>query len=360
VALLGWVYTALSTIIYKQYLQSANASKKYNRIFWLTQVTIVGMLVSFPFTGYAFISILFSTVFLISSYLFAWLVFKFTPTKLKQRNSYKFIRIALWYMIISSLGPWMLGIIMQTSGQGSSLYKNAIYFYLHFQYNGWFIIAVIGIFIHVLEQHSILFSKKVFGNFFWLLNIGVIATFLISILWMKPPLFINSLAAIGSIFQLIAFGLLLKLIKANKYKLESIFSSFLGKILVLSGMILLVKLVLQLTVCIPFIADIVCYNVDFVIGYIHWVFLGVISIPILIFLFDYQLATKSKALLLIYISGFILTEILIFYKGIINWLQLNIINNYYLYLATSSGIILFALFGLFMIQFKSKNRRLFS
>jgi len=360
VALLGWVYTALSTIIFKQYLQSANVSKKYNRIFWLTQITIIGMLVSFPFTGYAFLSILFSTLFLISSYLFVWLVFKFTPNKQKQRNSYKLIRIALWYMIISSLGPWMLGIIMQTSGQGSSLYKNAIYFYLHFQYNGWFIIAVLGVFLHILEQHFISFSKKVFNSFFWLLNSSVIATFFISILWMKPPFIINSLAAMGCIFQLIAFGFLLKLIKANKLKLKSIFSSFLGKILILSGVLFLVKLVLQLTVCIPFIADIVSYNVDFVIGYIHWIFLGVVSIPILTFLFDYQLATKSKALLVIYISGFILTEILIFYKGIINWLQLNIINNYYHYLASSSGIILLALFGLFIIQFKSKNRRLFS
>jgi len=355
VALLGWVYTALSTIIYKQYIQNTNVAKKYNRIFWFTQVTIIGMLVTFPFTGYAFFSIVFSTLFLISSYFFAWLIFKYTPVKLKQRNSYKLIRIALWYMIISSLGPWMLGIIMQTSGQESSLYKNAIYFYLHFQYNGWFIIAVLGIFIYILEQHSILFSKKVFNNFFWLLNNGVVATFFISILWMKPPFIINSLAVIGSIFQLIAFGLLLKLLLENKHKLSLVFCPFLGNILKLSGAIFLVKLILQLTVCIPFIADMVSYNVDFVIGYIHWVFLGVVSIPILTFLFHYQLAIKSKVLLAIYIFGFILTEILIFYKGIINWLQLNMINNYYHYLAIASGLLLMSIAGVFFIQFKKKN-----
>jgi len=356
VALLGWVYTALATIIYKQYLQNANVSKKYNRIFWITQVTIVGMLVSFPFIGYAFLSILFSTLFLISSYLFTWLVFKFTPNKLKQRNSYKLIRVALWYMIISSLGPWMLGIIMQTSGQGSSLYKNAIYFYLHFQYNGWFIIAIIGVFLHILEQHTIQFSKKVFNTFFWLLNSSVIATFFISILWMKPPLFVNSLAAIGSIFQLIAFGLLLKLIKVNNSKLQSLFSLFLGKVLILSGVLFLVKFILQLTVCIPFVADVVSYNVDFVIGYIHWIFLGVVSIPILAYLYYYQLAIKSKRFLAIYLIGFILTECLIFYKGIVIWLQLNLITNYYHYLAVASGIILLGVFGVFLIQLKPKNR----
>lgn len=356
VALLGWVYTALSTIIYKQYLQNANIAKKYNRIFWFTQVTIIGMLVTFPFTGYALFSILFSTLFLISSYLFAWLIFKSTPLKLKQRNSYKLIRIALWYMIISSLGPWMLGIIMQTSGQGSSLYKNAIYFYLHFQYNGWFIIAIIGIFLYILEQHSIQFSTKVFKQFFWQLNSGVIATFLISILWMTPPLLINSLAAIGSIFQLIAFGLLLKLIIANKSKINSVFSSFLNTIFKISTGLFLIKLILQLTVCIPFIANLVSYNVDFVIGYLHWIFLGVVSIPILTFLFYYQLAIKSKTFLAIYILGFVLTECLLFYKGIVIWLQLKLITNYYLYLAIASGILLLAILGIFLIQLKAKNR----
>lgn len=356
VALLGWVYTALSTIIYKHYLQNANVDKKYSRLFWFTQVTIVGMLITFPFTGYALFSILFSTLFLISSYLFAWLIFKFTPLKLKQRNSYKLIRIALWYMIISSLGPWMLGIIMQTSGQESSLYKNAIYFYLHFQYNGWFIIAIIGIFLYILEQHSIQFSKKVFKQFFWLLNSGVIATFFISILWMTPPLIINSLAAIGSIFQLISFGLLVKLVQTNKSKFDSIFPPYIRAILKISTGLFLAKLVLQLTACIPFIADVISYNVDFVIGYIHWVFLGVVSIPILVFLFYYQLAIKNKTFLTVYILGFLLTECLLFYKGIVIWLQLNLISNYYHYLAIASGILLFAIFGIFLIQLKAKNR----
>ena len=356
VALLGWVYTALSTIIYKQYLQNTNVAKKYNRIFWFTQITIIGMLITFPFTGYALFSILFSTLFLISSYLFAWLIFKFTPLKLKQKNSYKLIRVALWYMIISSLGPWMLGIIMQTSGQGSSLYKNAIYFYLHFQYNGWFIIAIIGIFLYILEQHSVQFSKKVFKQFFWLLNSGVIATFFISILWMTPPLLINNLSAIGSVFQLISFGLLLKLIIINKSKINLVFSPFINTVFKISAGLFLIKLMLQLTVCIPFVSDVVSYNVDFVIGYIHWIFLGVVSIPILIFLFYYQLATNNKTFIVIYILGFLLTECLIFYKGIVIWFQLKLITNYYLYLAIASGILLFAILGIFLIQLKPKNR----
>ena len=67
----------------------------------------------------------------------------------------------------------------------SDLYKNAIYFYLHFQYNGWFILALFGIGFYILEKQNIRISKSVFNIFFWLMNLGVILTFGISLLWMK-------------------------------------------------------------------------------------------------------------------------------------------------------------------------------
>ena len=93
-ALLGWVYTALMILIYKLYLNSRVIEKKYIRLFWCTQGTIIGMLVTFPFTGYALLSIVFSTLFLILSYVFAFFVFKHTPIEYKQTNSYKCIRVA--------------------------------------------------------------------------------------------------------------------------------------------------------------------------------------------------------------------------------------------------------------------------
>ncbi|MCW9038606.1 MAG: hypothetical protein OQJ79_11915, partial [Altibacter sp.] len=109
VALLGWVYTAFSTLLYYCFLQKEPIEKKYRVIFWVTQLTIVGMMVSFPFTGYAFFSILFSTLFLLASYWFCYFFLKNVPASKKQLPSFKLIRISLWYLIISSIGPWALG-----------------------------------------------------------------------------------------------------------------------------------------------------------------------------------------------------------------------------------------------------------
>lgn len=71
IALLGWVYTALTTLLCYCMLPS-EVWIKYQRLFLVTQVTLIGMLFTFPFQGYAFLSIVFSTLFLLVSYVFAW------------------------------------------------------------------------------------------------------------------------------------------------------------------------------------------------------------------------------------------------------------------------------------------------
>ncbi|WP_422091469.1 hypothetical protein [Tenacibaculum ovolyticum] len=354
VALLGWIYTSLTTLIFKMYLSKTNVSIKYKRLFWATQLTIVGMLISFPFTGYALFSIVFSTLFLIVSYFLANLVFKYTPIAHKQTNSYKCIRIALWYMIISSIGPWALGIIIKTVGNGSDLYRNAIYFYLHFQYNGWFILALLGIFLYILEQQKITLTNKTFQSLFWLLNSGVILTFGISLLWMKPTIIIFILSGLGAILQLVAFYILLKELHFFKEQLITIFSKFYFQLLKITGLLFFLKLVFQIVGSTPYFSREISSNVDLIIGYLHWTFLGVVSIALLLFLHQFKLIKLSKKSILVYLIGFILTEFFIFYKGIIVSTNLSLINNYFEYLVIVSCILLTGIFNLFIHQFKRK------
>gem|GEM_PF-2865464 len=54
----------------------------------------------------------------------------------------------------------------------------------------------------------------------------------------------------------------------------------------------------------------------------------------------------------IYLLGFILSEILIFYKGFCNWQQLSIINNYYVILIGFSALIPIGLLGIFIQSLK--------
>lgn len=354
IALLGWIYTALTTLIFKMYLSKTDINSKYKRLFWVTQLTIVGMLITFPFTGYALFSIIFSTLFLIASYIFANLVFKYTPVNFKQTNSYKCIRVALWFMIVSSIGPWALGIIMKTAGSGSALYRNAIYFYLHFQYNGWFLLALLGIFFYILEKHEIILPKKIFQTFFWLINCGVILTFGISLLWMKPNIIVYLFSGLGALFQLVAFYLLLRSLKPFSQQRKTVFSHLSLHLLSIVAFLLLVKLIFQLMGSTPFFANAISTNVDLIIGYLHWTFLGVVSIPLMLFLQQLEFIYLSKRSIKIYLIGFILTEILLFYKGIITWSNLSLSDNYFIYLVIASCVLLIGIFNIFANQFKKQ------
>lgn len=336
VALLGWVYTALMILIYLLFLKSIDLEKKYRRVFWFTQITIIGMLITFPFTGYALFSILFSTLFLFASYIFSYLVFKHTPKQLKTTNSYKCIKWSLWYMIISSLGPWALGIIMNTLGETSSWYRNAIYFYLHFQYNGWFILALFGILFRVFEKHHINISSIVFKRFFYLFNSGIIITFLISILWMKLSFVINIIAVLGGLIQIIAFIILLKEIIQQKEKIYTIFSNRVMKLFKIIVFLFSIKLFMQFVGSFPSVSNTISFTIDFVIGYLHWIFLGIVSLSLLVFMHFFKLLRLTKSSIIIYLIGFFLTEILIFYRGFSIWriIETSDYYNHYLFFAS--------------------------
>ncbi len=286
IALLGWVYVALTTVIYVWYARHATIGPGYRRLFLGTQLTLIGMLLSFPFQGYALFSIIFSTLFLFVSYAFTWFFIKNAKAALRHTNSYKCVRMALGYMVLSSIGPWTLGGIMATLGTESVWYRMAIYFYLHFQYNGWMVLALIGLFFFVLEQHQIKVPAQRFRLFYWSLNLGIVLSFFLSTLWAKPNFVYYLLGGWGAVFQCVALALLLKMMYDIKPFRWVFLSQLQMTLLCIFATLLTIKMVLQLLTSFPYFADLAATFTDFTIGYLHWTFLGVVSIG-LFFLLDY-------------------------------------------------------------------------
>ena len=353
IALLGWVYIALTTLIYKMYFSEVHFGKIYKRIFWFTQVTLVGMLVTFPFTGYALFSIIFSTLFLIASYFMAWFILKKSPPRIKTTYSYKLIRAALGYMVFSSIGPWALGGIMTTLGNTSIWYKIAIYFYLHFQYNAWFILALLGIFFYFMEQQNMGIQKRDFRSFFFQLNAAVVLSFFLSVLFTEPHWIYYLLGAAGAVLQIMAFIKFWKIISPH-WK-QMLFSPFLKLLLKIAGLLLLGKIFLQLLSAIPYFASLAFNYPDFVIGYLHWVFLGVVSIPLFVFLVRTNLLRIQKWVFWLYFSAFILTESLIFYKGTATWLEFSMFEDYFRLLAYCSVFLPLTIGIMFLRNVLRKN-----
>jgi hypothetical protein len=345
IALLGWVYIALTTIIYKIGIPKEKKGA-YNVLFWCTQITIIGMLFSFPFIGYALYSILFSTLFLLCSYWFYYFFRKHNNLN-KNAISYKFINASLLFLIISSLGPWLLGIIMNTVGNSSHWYKNAIYFYLHFQYNGWFLFCLIGVFFYILETRKLTFSRTKATLFYQLFTISCVLTLFLSFLWIKPDAVLFIIAGIGALLQLTSFFLFHKIIKEVAHKLKDLFGLFNYRILQFILGLFFIKVVLQLFSAIPYFSKITYAYIDFVIGYLHLTFLGIITLTILVFLNFLQLILLPKIWVRIFLIGFVLSETLLFYKGIAIWLQKEYTENYFIYLVGISSLLPLSILGIF-------------
>ncbi len=354
-ALLGWVYLGLTTLIYKIFLQRAEKPTLYKRIFYVTNLSILGMIVTFPVQGYALFSIIFSTLFLFASYWFAWFAMKYVPSHFKNRFSWRLVKISLWYLVISSIGPWAIGGVMSTLGPTSIWYKTSIYFYLHFQYNAWFILSLLGILFFFFEEKGLQFNPQKFKSFLFLFHFGAIVTFFLSTLWFQPPKIFYVLGAIGAVVQILAFYELYWILKEGFPLIRKEFRKYSWLFLKIAFWLMGVKLLMQLISAHPYMAALAYRLKDFVIGYLHLVFLGIVITTLLAFLKYFKLLKLPKSFVWIFLIAFTTTEILIFYKATAFWLGLPFFADYYIYLAVLSCLFPVAVGILFFDNIRDKD-----
>lgn len=336
IAFLGWIYNILFTIIIYAYLKPEKQKKKtYQVIFWLTQVANLGMLFSYPFQGYGAISISFTTMHIFCSYAFAFYFLKDAKSNSdnfsRHKLSFSFIKAAIFFMILSSLGPFALGPIIAKTGSGSELYFNAIYFYLHFQYNGWFTFAVAGLFFRLLENFQISFSQSNAKLFFALMLIACFPAFLLSVLWINPQNSIYFFAGAGALMQLVALFILLITVKSLFRKLKEKVAGWAYFLFGFSLFSFSLKIIFQMASAFPAVAEIAFQIRNFIISYLHIVFIGFVSFFIIAFLIsvnEFSLGKRYKAGLLLFVSGFIASEVLLYIQGIGIWSNLYVLPAY--------------------------------
>lgn len=327
VAMLGWVYLMLFTLIVHYFIEEKKPV--YNKLFWLTEISVIGMMISFPIQGYAWASISFSTLHILCSYYFAYLIWK--QHKIKNVPARFLLKTSLLFMVISTLGVWCLGPAVSTLGQASAFYQIAIQFFLHFQFNGWFLIAVLAVFLHQIQLQD----SEQFRLFFKLLIGATILTFSLPIFWFAPHDFLLFINGLGIFIQLAAIIIFLILIKPsfpgvlkNNSKLTIYLYSF-------AIFCFILKSVLQSLSLVPEFSKVIYEHRNFVIGFIHLSMLGVVTGFLFSFFVKNQFVSPAKGLnigVYTFILGFTLTEILIGFQGYKFYYGVGIIPHYYLLL----------------------------
>lgn len=315
----GWVTQALMSLLV-QYLKNNglfSAFQKYRWLLYANLFTAYGMLISFPLQGYALFSIIFSTLSIFVSYAFAVMFFK-DLTRLPTRGStHLWFKSAILFNVLSSAGAFTLAYMLATRQSNEHLYLAAIYFYLHFQYNGWFLFACMGLLNYHLLKAGV--SDQRLKKIFWLFFFACIPTYLLSTLWLKIPAWMYWIVVVAALAQLYAWMLLLKISQQQVQFFKTRLPKFSQVIFILVAIALSVKLILQAVAVIPSISTLAFSYRPIVIGYLHLILLGIISLFILGYIFSqryFYLTKLNSTGLFIFIAGILINELVLLFQGI--------------------------------------------
>ncbi len=362
VAMLGWVYLALFTFLVSTFLPKDFDLRKYNILFWLTQISVLGMLVTFPRMGYASWSIGFSVMHTVLSYVFVFYFLKdLGQVQKSPKNTFTIsnwlVKTSLFFMIFSTLGLWGMGPIMVNDMQGEAIYYMTIQFYLHFQFNGWFIFAILALLFKFMEKNHISINPQDAKRFFFFLFISCFLTYALAVTWSNPLPILFYINSSGVALQLVALFYFLKLAKEVWKQLQNTLEVTPRLLFFLSFFSFGFKIFIQSAVIIPAIA-VVAYTIrNYAMGFLHLMLIGMVTL----FLFGFAEQMKlirldnllGKIGIRVFIVGFILSEAILFLQGTMFWGAMGFMPYYYELLFGVSAMLPIGLFFIISAQLQS-------
>lgn len=318
----GWItHTLIVLMIY--FLQSkilGFQGHHYKKTIIANLISSYGMLISFIIQGYGLYSIFFSTATILISFYFGYQYFKdlrHIDNTLLSKNWFK---AAILFNVISSFGTFNLAYMMATKNVVPNFYLSSIYFYLHFQYNGWFFFATMGLFFGLLDLRKN--NHPFYGTSFKLFVIACVPTYFLSILWLDLPFWLYVITVASSIIQVFTWFKLVLIITKTKGGFIENYAPLLRYILLFVGFALSLKFVLQLGSTIPSLSQLAFGFRPIVIAYLHLVLLAVFSLFLLFYIFNSQLFALSKNIkfgLIVFTIGVLLNEIILAVQGITSY-----------------------------------------
>lgn len=333
-ALLGFVYVMLSAILARTFIPfNTQLDKRYRWLFYITQFSVLGMLCSFPFQGYGAISISFSSVFIICTYFFAKFFIKYATSP--------FVKMGIFYLILSSLGIWFMPVTIVKFGKFSEMYMCSIAFFLHFQYNGWMLSSLMGLFVKKYGWD--IQYPQLIKRIFILFQAGIIGSLFISwVGYFSYPIY-YIVGGVSVLIWLTSVIMILRLYLKTQPK------SFLATVFIC---FFIAKVAMMFTGAFPVLTPYLFKNIDLLISYLHFNFLGIVTIGLLLFL--EEVYKVNRWLIYLFLFCFITTEGLIVYKGFSVIGNYPIFSNFYEYLWLFTAPFYFPAVGWLIGSFKIK------
>lgn len=356
-AFLGWItHTLFVLIIYVLFESGITINtKNYRRLIIANLVCAYGMLVSFNIQGYGMVSIILSSLAIGVNYVFGYYLFKDVKRLGKDKVGKNWFKAALLFSVISSFGTFSLAYMMASKNYDQNRYLASVYFYLHFQYNGFFTFACMGLLLSKLRDWLPAFRYN--STVFWLFFLACIPAFFLSILWADLPVWLYVGVVIAAFSQMFAWGIfLVEIRKSIQLKSEEFKKGFYVFLLVAAAFT--VKLLLQLGSTIPVLSKLAFGFRPIVIAYLHLILLAVISVFLLNYIYTLQLIHINKTArraLIVFVTGVFLNEIVLAVQGIASF-SYTIVPYVNEILFAIAVLIFFGIFFLLVSQRKSQLR----
>ena len=347
VTFLGWGFLGVTSLITVVFLPKMITNKTLNNSFWIMVFALIGMLISFPLQGYKLFSILFLSIFLITSYVYLGVVYK--NLRNSKETSSLFIRSGILYYYLSSMAIWGIPIIKVRLGKGE-LYHYGIAFYTHFLYNGFFVLVLFGLFTKYLIDNKVFSDDNKAVRYVYKFTVlAVIPTFLLVFLKEKNvSSVIVIIAGLGTVLQLFSLLYLKRIFSVAKHfiKKQTKYNTLL---LYIVSLAYLAKLIMQFFSAFPSVTQrALLYSSYLVIGYIHLFTLGFMTL-FLLFLYSLFAQKKLPKLgVLLFVLGVILSEGLLFLQGGLYYFNFEVITPFDFVMLLFSSLMPLGLFLVFL------------
>ena len=345
----GWLTLSFLTLFVHLLLSEEYKNRKsYQWIFAAMQIAVIGMAISLAIQGYKTTGIIFSTSFIICTYLFAWR-FLTDLTKGERKDPWYILSVsAIVYLVLSSAGPFTLAYVLASKSTNAILYRDALYFYLHFQYNGFFTLSVFTIFFASYYRNTAQTLHKNIKRFAYLLTASVIPSFFLAILWHPHDILVKLSAILGVALILIMLGYFFLIRK--ELPVTAVFQSKLAKTLWFLVMIsFVIKSLLQIGTVYPPLGHAVFGLRPIIIGFLHLIFLGLATFFLLAYFLDTGVFDRQKSLakiaIWLFAGAVIIQESILLIQGVgLLMKNANPVYNWYLWIAA-----IFLLLGALLI-----------
>ena len=356
-AFYGWITNVLYVLI-MHYISKVNPLVKLRKYEYLIVINLAAsfaMLGTFIYGGYFWASIAASTAALLTSFVFCYF---FIRDSMKIQDASKIWFLAgLFFAVISSAGVFNLAYMMSSKNINQDLYLASEYYFLHFQYNGFFIFSCIGLLLYSMKEAGSPISERKNKLLFWLMFLGCFIGVGLSVLWMKLPAALFILIVIATLGQTAGAVMIYDFVKKSWTNLVVKWSPMHRFVLLFVGFAFAVKIALQLGSNIPAVNQFAFGFRNVVIAYLHLVLLMCIATFLVNEILATNFFTISKPLLLglkLFLLGIFLNEFLLGLMGIfsIKYISIPYANHFLLYIS----LLIFIALLLIFVNLKTKKQ----